>query len=54
VLSEWVHFKSESSWNFKRIRLQQNKIIRLTKVSRNLFTFDDANNIETDDNEKGI
>ncbi len=34
--------------------LQQNKIMRLSQVSRNLFTYDGANNIESDDNEKGI
>ncbi len=34
--------------------LQQNKIMRLSQVIRNLFTYDGANNIESDDNEKGI
>ena len=34
--------------------LQQNKIMRLSQVSRNLFTYDGANNIISDDNEKGI
>jgi hypothetical protein len=31
--------------------LQQNKIMLLSKVSRNLFTFDGANNIQSDDSD---